>query len=58
MKKKIIITILGLFVLIIIHISTNIFVFDGGMEIVLFVPLWTGVYSSYTYIMVKRYIGL
>ena len=58
MKKKIIITVLGLLGLMGIHASINIFVFDRGMEGVLLAPLWGGVYSGYIYIMVKRYIGL
>ena len=58
MKKKIIITILGLLVLMEIHASINIFVFDRGMEGVLLAPLWAGLYSGYIFLMVKRYIGL
>ena len=58
MKKKIIITVLGLLGLMGVHASINIFVFDRGMEGVLLAPLWAGVYSGYIYIMVKRYIGL
>ena len=58
MKKKIIITVLGLLGLMGIHASINIFVFDRGMESVLLAPLWGGVYSGYIYIMAKRYIGL
>ena len=58
MKKKIIITVLGLLTLMGIHASINIFVFDRGMEGVLLAPLWASVYSGYIYIMVKRYIGV
>lgn len=58
MKKKIIITALGLLGLMGIHASINIFVFDRGMEGALLAPLWAGVYSGYIYIMVKRYIRL
>jgi hypothetical protein len=58
MKKKIVITALGLLGLMSIHASINIFVFDRGMEGVLLAPLWAGVYSGYIYLMVKRYIGL
>ena len=58
MKKKIIITILGLLILMGIHASINIFVFDRGMEGVLLAPLWTVLYSGYIFLMIKRYIGL
>lgn len=58
MKKKIIITILGLLVLMGIHASINIFIFDRGMEGVLLTPLWAALYSGYIFLMVKRYIGL
>jgi hypothetical protein len=58
MKKKIIITVLGLLGLMSIHASINIFVFDRGMEGVLLAPIWAGAYGGYIYMMVKRYIGL
>ena len=58
MKKKIIISILGLLGLIGVHASINILIFNRGMEGVLLAPLWAGVYSGYIYLMVKRYIGL
>lgn len=57
MKKKIIITVLGLLALMGIHASINVLFFDRGMEGVLLAPLWAGVYSGYIFIMVKRYIG-
>jgi hypothetical protein len=58
MKKKIIITILGLLILMVTHISINIFVFDRGIKGVLLTPLWSVLYSGYMFLMVKRYIGL
>lgn len=57
MKKKIIITILGLLGLMTVHTSINISVFDRGMEGALLAPLWAGVYSAYIFLMIKRYIG-
>jgi len=58
MTKKIIITILGFMVLMGIHASINIFVFDRSMEGALLAPLWAIVYAIYMFLMVKRYIKL
>jgi hypothetical protein len=58
MKKKIIITILGLLMLAGIHASINIFVFHRGMEGVLLSPIWAMIYISYINLMMKKYIGL
>ena len=54
MKKKIIITVLGLLGLMSIQVSANIFVFDKGTEGILLSPIWVGVYVGYLYMMVKR----
>jgi len=58
MKKKIIVTVLGLLGLMTVQTSINIFVFDRGREGLLLAPLWVGVYSAYLFLTIKRYIRL
>jgi hypothetical protein len=56
MKKKIIITILGVFVLMGMQVLINIFVFHKEMgKVLLTAPLWTFVYSIYVFLMIKKY---
>lgn len=54
MKKKIIITVLGLLGLMSIHASINILVFDRGIEGLLLAPIWVSVYVAYIYMIVKH----
>jgi hypothetical protein len=55
MKKRIIITILGLLILMATHVSLNLYFLTDTWKLVV-APLWASIYSSYILLMVKWFI--
>lgn len=58
MIKKIIITVLGLFLLIGLHASINSFLIKNDIIAIILMPLWSAVYITYTYLMARKYLNL
>jgi len=59
MKKKIIISILGLCLLMAIHASINIFLLHREMEkTMIMMPIFTMVYIGYIQIVIRKYLKL